>query len=74
MIIWILMMRMILMRMMIMRMMMTMSMFMMMMTTRCNPAGLARYSSIVLYDRDGASVGNLRWAKSRIYGFKGDSI
>ena len=27
---------------------------------RCNPAGLARYNSVLLYDRDGASVGNLR--------------
>ena len=27
---------------------------------RCNPAGLARYNTILLYDRDGASVGNLR--------------
>ena len=29
-------------------------------TGRCNPAGLARYNSVLLYDRDGASVGNLR--------------
>jgi len=34
---------------------------------RCNPAGLARYNSILLYDRDGASVGNLRSPLWRAY-------
>ena len=33
---------------------------------RCNPAGLARYNTILLYDRDGASVGNLRSRKRGI--------
>ena len=52
---------------MLMMIMMMMMILMLTMMIRCNPAGLARYSSIVLYDRDGASVGNLRLAKSRIY-------